>query len=56
MTVGDDRVAIGGCGGLGAKLFLQLQEGLENFVMVMEIVVHDVDEQSIVHYSRDKLA
>jgi hypothetical protein len=56
MTVGDDRVAIGGSGSMGAKLFLQLQERLEDFVLVMEIVVHNVNEQRIVHCARDELA
>ena len=51
MTVGDDdRVAIGGSGRcLGSKLFLYLEERLKDFVLVVVIVVHDVDEQGIIH-------
>ena len=52
MTVG---VAIGDSD-FGAKLFLQLEEGLEDFLVIMEIVVHDVDKQCIVHYARNELA
>ena len=53
MTVG---VAIGDSSGFSAKLFLQLEERLEDFLLVMEIIVHDVDEQRIVHYARNELA
>lgn len=50
MTVDDDRVAVRASGFcLGTELFLQLEERLKDFVLVMEIVVHDVDEQGIVH-------
>jgi hypothetical protein len=53
MTVG---IAVGGDDGLRAKLFLQPEERLEDFLLVMEIVVHDIDEHRIVHYVRDELA
>lgn len=53
MTVG---VAIGGSGGFSAQLLFQLEERLEDFLLVMEIIVHDVDEQRIIHYARNKLA
>ena len=43
MTVG---VAIRGGGGSRAKLFLQFEERLEYFLIVMEIVVHDVDKHA----------
>ncbi len=55
-TVVNDRVAVGGGGGFDAELFLELEERLKDFVLIMEVVVHDVDEQRIVHYVRDKLA
>jgi hypothetical protein len=53
MTVG---VAIRGGGGSRAKLFLQFEERLEYFLIVMEIVVHDVDEHRIVQNARNELA
>ena len=56
MTVANDRVAIGSSSGFGSELCLELEERLEDLVLVMEIVVHDVDEQRIVHYVRDELA
>lgn len=55
-TVVNDRVAVGGDAGFGVELFLELEERLEDFQLVMEIVVHDVDEQRIVHEARNKLA
>ena len=52
MTVG---VTIGDSD-FGSKLFLQLEEGLKDFLVIMEIVVYDVDEQRIVHYVSNELA
>jgi hypothetical protein len=51
VSVGDDRVSI-----LGYGAFLQLEERLKDFVLVMEIVVHDVDEQGLVHDVSNELA
>ncbi len=56
MTVTNDRVAVGGSGGFGSKLFLELEERLKDLVLVMEIVVYDVDEYRVVHYVRNELA
>ena len=56
MTVGNDRVSVGGSCGFGAELFLELEKGPKDFVLVMEIVVHDVDEQRFIHHARNKLA
>ena len=53
MTV---SVAIRDNGGFSSELFLQLVEWLKDFLVIMEIVVHDVDKQRIVHYARNELA
>ena len=44
-TVAISRVAVGGGGGgFRVELFLEPEERLKDFVLVMEIVVHDVNE------------
>ena len=54
-TVAIDRVAVSRRG-VRAELFLEPEERFKDFVLVMEVIVHDVDEQGSVHYVRDKLA
>ena len=51
VSVGNDRVSI-----LGKRAFLQLEERLKDFALVVEIVVYDVDEQGVVHDVSNELA
>jgi len=46
MAISDDGVAVGGS---DAELLLQLEERRKDHIRLMEVIVHNVDEECVIH-------